>query len=1045
MRFLKILLLTVLFTCVITQAFSQTFTTEKTDSGWVLLRDGEPFPIYGMVWSFTPIGEKYIYNLWGQSEEHIKKVIDIDFSLMRDIGVNVIRSFSTIPPKWVEYIHENYGIYTAINYLFGRYGISVENKWHPQTNYAMPATREELLRVTIETVETYKDVKGVMMFMLGNENNYGLEWQSNEVQDLPSEERHKAKAEYLYSIFGEAVTEAQKRTSLPISIVNGDVLYIDLVQKYIPNLDIFATNVYRGKRTYEPENEYSTPFFGKIEEILDKPVVFSEFGSDAFNAITKTEDQYHQAEFLLSQWNEIYEESAGKEGSNNAIGGFVFQWMDEWWKRGLDTRLDIHDTEGSWTNGGYGFDFISEQWDTFKNMNEEWLGILAQSTEYYPSYYGKINKRVPRAAYFMLGEVWKENMFDLSSAEVRDHFSTISIEGHLARSLELKDKTASSKPDLVSISTDLAGGLRLHWSDKDVEQAAAANLSYGQTAILRTTIRPLENLEAKLDLRFQYEAQDDVFYDSYEYLITKGDFATNNFANTYLLAAELYSSAFFFSSEVLDIEGLFHDGYLLPGHTDWIAEGDFFGLLPETFYKHETDVVLSKAPFGVEFTAHSYLEGLKIYLGPEIFNGARPSLMAKYYREFNTEAGAYRIGLLHEEEFALRVREVDRTTEPLARKSSLLFGVSTPLLFNTVVINTDFGVLLSGLEKTNTEYVSGYATTNGIPGTTKAGFGILDALAYKGRVSFDFATNPILSFWAEYVYAGLLAKSRAIASRDGSSIISNGSGNKQELTGGAALFYGDFNIMANVLWRNPLEDALNTSVSGSLITRDPINEYLTVNGNRSSLQLELLLNYDLTGATYFHDWDNDDKEDALFASSFGFHYTVYNGRTDALSFKDVNGATFVFPEGLKRVDNLFAAKLRVVSAFAPSQKLIFSGLAGTSQNTGDPSVDIQTSFSAKVTYFLYQFEISTWLDRNIWGPEDWHREFGLTIPWQYGFYLAYHFDKVSSLEPQQIMFLQLRFRNFGESNDAAKGAINPLGDIGDGMRFEVSLGYRFRF
>ena len=35
---------------------------------------------------------------------------------------------------------------------------------------------------------------------------------------------------------------------------------------------------------------------------------------------------------------------------------------DEWWKRGLDTELHEQGTQGSWINGGYGHDFIPEQW-----------------------------------------------------------------------------------------------------------------------------------------------------------------------------------------------------------------------------------------------------------------------------------------------------------------------------------------------------------------------------------------------------------------------------------------------------------------------------------------------------------------------------------------------------------------------------------------------------------------------------------------------------------------------------------------------------------
>ena len=41
---------------------------------------------------------------------------------MKTANINAIRAFSTIPPRWVTYIYEEYGIMTAINPLMGRYG-----------------------------------------------------------------------------------------------------------------------------------------------------------------------------------------------------------------------------------------------------------------------------------------------------------------------------------------------------------------------------------------------------------------------------------------------------------------------------------------------------------------------------------------------------------------------------------------------------------------------------------------------------------------------------------------------------------------------------------------------------------------------------------------------------------------------------------------------------------------------------------------------------------------------------------------------------------
>ena len=99
---------------------AQKVTTYRDDSGWKLLVDGKDFYVKGVVWGYSPRGENYTYNLWGKSDEFIRKVLEHDFGLMKKAGVNAIRAFSTIPPKWVTYIYEEYGIMTAINPLMGR-------------------------------------------------------------------------------------------------------------------------------------------------------------------------------------------------------------------------------------------------------------------------------------------------------------------------------------------------------------------------------------------------------------------------------------------------------------------------------------------------------------------------------------------------------------------------------------------------------------------------------------------------------------------------------------------------------------------------------------------------------------------------------------------------------------------------------------------------------------------------------------------------------------------------------------------------------------
>jgi beta-galactosidase/beta-glucuronidase len=126
-----------------------------------------------------------MYSLWNQPEDVIKAALDNEMSLLKNMGVNTIRQYTGVPPKWIQYIYENYGIYTMLNHSFGRYGLTVKGKWEPNTDYANPAVRELLLKEVKELTATYKNTPGVLLFLLGNENNYGLFWRGQKRKTFP--------------------------------------------------------------------------------------------------------------------------------------------------------------------------------------------------------------------------------------------------------------------------------------------------------------------------------------------------------------------------------------------------------------------------------------------------------------------------------------------------------------------------------------------------------------------------------------------------------------------------------------------------------------------------------------------------------------------------------------------------------------------------------------------------------------------------------------------------------------------------------------------
>lgn len=374
---------------------------KKDNGGYKIITVEKDFFINGMNWDYYPVGTNYTYSLWSQPEAVIKAALDYEMPMLKNMGVNTIRQYTGVPAKWIQYIYETYGIYTVLNHTFGRYGLTLNGNWQPNTDYSSTLVKELLLNEVRQMAAQYKTTPGLLMYLLGNENNYGLFWRGAETENIPVQDRQSTKdAHHLYKLFNDAAKEMKRLDqNHPIAICNGDLMFLDIIKAECTDVDVLGINVYRGLSfgdLYErAKNEY------------DKPVMLTEFGSDAFNAQTKNEDQQYQSQCLVSNWKEIYANASGLSGAGNSIGGFTFQFSDGWWKTGQTIGLNEHDETASWANGGYLNDYKAGQ----NNMNEEWFGICAK---------GKTNEKgiyelFPRAAYYALKDVHRFNPYKQGS------------------------------------------------------------------------------------------------------------------------------------------------------------------------------------------------------------------------------------------------------------------------------------------------------------------------------------------------------------------------------------------------------------------------------------------------------------------------------------------------------------------------------------------------------------------------------------------------------------------------------------------------------
>lgn len=396
--------------------------------------------VNGMNWDYFPIGTNYSYSLWAQSDDIIKAALDRDMPLLKNMGVNAIRQHIDITPKWIQYIYEKYGIYTMLYDSFGRYGLTVDGAWVANTDYSDPRTKKILLEEARRLVKVYDKTPGLLLYLLGNENNYGLFWQGAETEDIPVEDRKSTiQAKHLYKVFNEATVEMKKLgASCPIAICNGDLLFLDIIAKECKDVDILGINCYRG--------ESFGDLFSRVKKEYGKPVLFTEFGSDAYNASTQSEAQKEQADILLRNWAEIYLNAAGVGNNGNSLGGFTFQFTDGWWKFMQNSNLTVHDTNASWANGGYLFDYVEGE----NNMNEEWFGICAKGK---PNSRG-IYENYPRAAYYVLKDVHRIDPYapNTTTASIINRIADINIMGSVLSARSDKAALQGEKNNLISLS-----------------------------------------------------------------------------------------------------------------------------------------------------------------------------------------------------------------------------------------------------------------------------------------------------------------------------------------------------------------------------------------------------------------------------------------------------------------------------------------------------------------------------------------------------------------------------------------------------------------
>ena len=991
----KIIFLLTLFSCSFS-SFSQAdkVLVDKKQDGLKLKVNGQDLIVNGMNWDYFPIGTNFNYSLWKQPEQVIQKALDDEMGLLKNMGVNTIRVYTGIPKKWIEYIHTNYGIYTMLNHSFGRYGLTINGAWVANTEYSDAATQKTLLKETKEMVEEYKNTKGLLLFLLGNENNYGLFWDGAETEDIPMEDRKSTvRAESMYKLFNEA-TAAMKAIdpSHPVAICNGDLLFLNIIAKECPAVDILGVNVYRGISFGD--------LYERVKKEYGKPVLLTEFGSDAFNAVANEEDQNAQAKLLKGNWKEIYENAAGMGKSGNSLGGFTFQFSDGWWKFGQTKNLDLHDSNASWSNGGYIFDYVKGE----NNMNEEWFGICAKG----PTNSNGTYQLYPRAAYYLLKDLHKFNPLTPgnSTEKLYQHFGNFEIMDAALRARADKAALSVGSIEKIRISnlriestTFNTGGSLITTPNVAAENNTVFPNQLGfdhmQSYFVGVEGNPAPNMKANVNFNvLGHVAEnpiDEIFYEnrgrSRSVKTIEGDYLNL----TDLNRLQVYNANFEWNTKEFDLRGFYRTG-----HYHWSYEGDFFGLYPEANYGPNLDIYNGEI-LGFEVDGKKALTGLKAAFGPQLWWGANPAVLLKYSKtiaKFDLSAVYHEdiadvsgVTKYDEDEFGNiqnNITAVSSIAIPLPKTRRVTFHAKRKLGDFTFEVGGIWGGQpLNGrefqiaLNNPNFDPLVSNGEAKYIIYTDKVNSD--DNWGAKGKISFS---KGIFNWYGQAAYQGLVANGGADQTRTftGWRLKDTGSGNQTNILSGFTFQLGDFQIAPNFLWQKPIVDAMPNDVQAPGRLRNIQDDPFAVRANRETTAGELLISYDPTPSSWMYEWDNDRAEDAKFAFNLGFVYRHQPTAQDAAIGFLSNRTAFAFPNSAPAQD-LWEVNSRIVSKARPDLGIIANLYFGNAQANGSDARLVER-VGGDIRMIYHKLKLTHSFKINDWGPFDYHRDFNLTYPVQ---------------------------------------------------------------
>ncbi len=385
---------------------------------WQMRVDDKPFIVKGMTYGPTEIGigPQNDFNFdqrWMFRDKNQNKKIDApyeawvdknkngqqdkdepnigDFQILKDMGLNAIRLYipnktsteydpSFINKELLRDLYNSYGISIIAGDFLGAYTVGSGADWLTGTDYRDEKQRAVMKEIVRQKVLDLKDEPFVLMWLLGNENNMPVDNLGVNATRTNAELYPERYAQFLNEV---AAMIHELDPNHPVAVGNLGTGLMEYYDQYASEIDILGVNSYPGKSGFGT-------LWGDVKRKFDRPVLITEYGADVYDENLQTPNEEGQRDYYLGNLRDIVFNQAGGLYEGNAIGGVVFEYLDEWWKdsQGHSVFEQQHKPQ-----------FSAAFFDGYDH--EEWFGIVGQGSGDHSPF-----ERRLRETYYMFKSYW---------------------------------------------------------------------------------------------------------------------------------------------------------------------------------------------------------------------------------------------------------------------------------------------------------------------------------------------------------------------------------------------------------------------------------------------------------------------------------------------------------------------------------------------------------------------------------------------------------------------------------------------------------------